>query len=125
MASYRHLDWGKCDWFYPNPSTTRKCYQGSDNLTITMGVVQPGIEPGPHSHSYEQTAVILQGKCDYYVGDQKFTLEGKVDGGGICFVTVPPNVVHWIENPYGDPVYNMDIFAPKRTEDREESIEVR
>lgn len=129
MASPKHLDWGKCEWFYPNPSTTRKCYQGSDNFTITMGLIQPNIEPGPHKHYYEQTVVILQGKCDFYVGEgdakEKFTFDAKLEDGGICFMTIPPNEVHWIENPYDKPVYNMDIFAPKRTEDREESVEVK
>ena len=40
-------------------------------------------------------------------------------------MTIPGGVMHWIENPYSEPVYNMDIFFPKRTEDRQESVEVR
>ena len=119
------LDWGKCDWFIPNPSTRRKCFQGSDNFTITMGEIQPGIAPGPHTHDYEQTVVILSGKCDFYVGDKKYTFDATLEDGGICFMTIPGGVVHWIENPYDKPVMNMDIFCPKRTEDREQSLPVR
>ncbi len=85
----------------------------------------PGHEPGPHKHDYEQTIVILSGKCDFCVGDEKYTLEGTLEDGGISFMTIPGGVMHWIENPYDKPVLNMDIFYPKRTEDREESVQVR
>lgn len=124
--SVKHLDWGKCDWYTPKPSVTRKVYQGSENYTICMGVIQPGHIPGPHAHPYEQTVVILKGKCDFHVGDEVFTFDADLDrNGGICFMTIPGGVEHWIDNPYDAPVYNMDIFCPKRTEDREESVEVR
>ena len=111
MAEVRHLDWGKCDWFNPKPTVKRKVYQGSSNYTISMGVIQPGHVPGPHKHDYEQTVVILKGKCDFHVDDKVYTFDA--------------GAMHWIENPYDKPVYNMDIFFPKRTADREESVEVR
>ncbi len=125
MSIAKVLEWAKCEWSQPKPSVRRKCFQGSDNMTITMGVVAPGHPAGPHRHSYEQTVVILKGKCDFFVEDEKYTLSGQVEDGGISFMTIPPNALHWIENPYGEPVYNMDIFAPKRTEDREESVPVK
>ena len=40
-------------------------------------------------------------------------------------MTIPSNAMHWIENPYDKPCYNMDLFIPKRTADRQESVEVR
>lgn len=125
MAKVNYLDWGKCDWFQPKPSVRRKVYQGSDNVTITMGEIQPGHVPGPHKHDYEQTVVILSGKCDFYVGDEKYTFDATLEDGGICFMTIPSGVMHWIENPYDKPVLNMDIFYPKRTDDREQSVPVR
>lgn len=126
MGEVRHLDWGKCDWFNPKPTVKRKVYQGSSHYTISMGVIQPGHIPGPHKHDYEQTVVIVKGKCDFHVDDQVYTFDADLDhDGGLCFMTIPAGAMHWIENPYDKPVYNMDIFFPKRTADREESKEVR
>jgi quercetin dioxygenase-like cupin family protein len=122
----RHLDWGKCDWFNPKPSVKRKVYQGSENCTISMGVIQPGHVPGPHKHDYEQTVIIVKGKCDFHVDDEVYTFDADFNkDGGMCFMTIPAGAMHWIENPYDEPVYNMDLFIPKRTADREESVEVR
>ena len=61
--------------------------------------------------------MILSGKCDFYIEDEdgrrKYTFDAKLEGGGICFMTIPGNVTHWIENPYDKPAYNMDIFLPE------------
>ena len=105
MSEVRYLDWGKCDWFNPKPTVKRKVYQGSSHYTISMGVIQPGHVPGPHKHDYEQTVAILKGKCDFHVDDEVYTFDADLDKDR--------------------PVYNMDIFFPKRTADREESKEVR
>ena len=122
----KHLDWGKCDWFHPKPSVIRKVYQGSEHVTIAMGIVHPGHVPGPHSHPYEQTCIIVKGKCDFHVGDEVIHCDADLErDGGLVFLTIPPDVEHWIDNPYDEPVYDLDIFYPKRTADREESKEVR
>ena len=127
----KHLDWGKCDWFNPKPTVKRKVYQGSEHCTISMGVIQPGHVPGPHAHDYEQSVIIVKGKCDFHVvldGEEKVdTFDADIcsEDGAACFMTIPANAMHWIENPYDKPVYNMDLFIPKRTADRQESVEVR
>ena len=88
MDEVRHLDWGKCDWFHPKPSVMRKVYQGSSHYTISMGVIQPGHVPGPHKHDYEQSVVILKGKCDFHVDDKVYTFDADLDkDGGLCFMT--------------------------------------
>ena len=125
MALGKALEWGKCDWFQINKDVRRKCFQGSENFTITMGEIQPGKKPGPHKHFYEQTAIILKGKCDFHIEDEVYTLSGDLEDGGISFLTIPPDKLHWIENPYDEPCLNMDIFCPKRAEDRPESVQVR
>lgn len=120
------LDWGKCDWFLPKDFVRRKVYQGSSAVTISMGEISPGHKPGPHSHDYEQTVVILDGKCDFVVGGKTYVIEANFnDEASIVFMTIPANVEHYIHNHYDRPVYNMDIFYPKRTADRKESVEVR
>lgn len=127
----KHLDWGKCDWFNPKPTVHRKVYQGSDLCTISMGVIAPGHVPGPHKHDYEQTVIIVKGKCDFHIvldGEEKvYTFDANItnEDGAACFMTIPSNAMHWIENPYDEPCYNMDLFIPKRTADRPESVEVR
>lgn len=119
-----HLDWSKCEWFIPKQGVIRKVYQGSENITIAMGIVYPDHIPGPHSHEYEQTCVILKGKCDFHVGEEVIHCEADAnDEASIYFLTIPPNVEHWIENKYSEPVYDLDIFWPKRTADRVESKE--
>lgn len=123
---FNHLDWGKCDFFTPKPCVFRKVYQGSENCTISMGIIFPGHTPGPHSHPYEQTCVIVKGKCDFHVGDEVLHCEADVnDEASMVFLSIPANVEHWIENKYDEPVYDFDIFIPKRTADRQESVEVR
>ena len=42
-----------------------------------------------------------------------YTFDADLDkDGGLCFMTIPAGAMHWIENPYDKPVYNMDIFPP-------------
>ena len=118
-----HLDWGKCDWFYPKASVKRKVYQGSEYCTIAMGVLAPGHEPVPHSHHYEQICAIVKGTCDFHVGDEVFHCQADLDSGDIVFITIPPNTPHCNANPYDEPVYELEFFFPKRTADREESVE--
>jgi len=123
MAKAKVLDWGKCDWTRPKPGYERKCFQGSENVTITMGLVPAGRTPAPHMHDYEQTTIILKGKCDFRVGpDELYTLSGNLESGSIGFITVPANVMHWMDNRYGETCIGMDIFFPKRTQDRPESV---
>lgn len=121
----KKLDWGKCDWLIPKELTKRKTYQGSDHCTITLGVIEPGHEPGPHSHSYEQIVVILKGKCDFHVGDEVVFIDADMERDGSVFLmTIPGGIEHWIHNHYDETVYNLDIFIPKRIEDRPESVEI-
>ncbi len=69
----------------------------------------------PHSHSYEQLALILQGTCDFYCDGKKYRLtEGS-------FMAIPPNVEHYIHvHDSLVPVINLDVFIPARPEYVEE-----
>lgn len=122
----RYLDWGRCDWFHPKPEVKRKVYQGSSFCTISMGVIGSRHVPVPHAHDYEQICLIVKGKCDFHVGDRNLLCQGdaRKEAGVVCF-TVPANEEHWIHNHYDSDAYDMDIFFPKRTGDRQESVEIR
>ena len=75
--------------------------------------------------------IIVKGKCDFHIVEDGvenvYTFDADIanENGAACFMTIPSNAMHWIENPYDKPVYNMDLFIPKRTADRQESVEVR
>lgn len=122
----KSLDWGKCDWFHPKPEVKRKVYQGSRFCTISMGIIGSRHVPVPHAHDYEQICLIVKGKCDFHVGDRNLLCQGdaRAEAGVVCF-TVPPGEEHWIHNHYDADAYDMDIFFPKRTGDRQESVEIR
>ena len=69
----------------------------------------------PHSHSYEQIAIITQGVCDFYCDGKKYRL------GAGSYMVIPPNAEHYIcvhDSPV--PVINLDVFIPKREEYAEE-----
>jgi quercetin dioxygenase-like cupin family protein len=88
---------------------TRRAFSG-EGATLALHILQPGHEPKPHSHSYEQIVYILSGKVNFHVGDETVLLE---EGG---LLVVPPNVEHYAEVVGEEPVFNLDIFTPKREE---------
>jgi quercetin dioxygenase-like cupin family protein len=83
-------------------------FRGDDAL-LTFNFVEPGKQrPEPHSHPFDQIALVLEGRLN-------LEIDGKVmdmPAGSIC--RIPKNAMHtgW---PAGDkPVVNMDVFAPPR-----------
>jgi quercetin dioxygenase-like cupin family protein len=85
-------------------------------MTVQLGEITPGHQPGPHSHPYEQLVIIWQGECDFYVDGVPYPMSAG------CLMTIPPNIEHYIVAKGDVPVLNMDIFHPKRP-DRTESVE--
>lgn len=95
--------------FQNRPGVTQAAFQG-EGVMLVMNVLQPGMELNPHTHEFEQIAFIMKGRAIYHVGDQHEEV-----GPGAIFA-VPAGVPHYIE-PLGDePVYNLDVFAPPRTD---------
>jgi len=104
----RVMDWTKCEWTHSRKGIKFVTYQGAQSMTTTLGEVTPGHEPGPHSHTYEQLVIILQGECDFYVdGVPHYMTAG-------CVMAVPPNLEHYILAKGDVPVLNLDVFTPKR-----------
>lgn len=82
-------------------------YRG-DNAMVVMNFATPGMDLRPHQHDFEQIAICVHGRMNYYVGDQKFEM---VPGS---MVRIPPFTVHYAE-PIGDEiVQNLDLFSPIR-----------
>ncbi|TQR12826.1 cupin domain-containing protein [Psychrobacillus soli] len=102
-------NWDLMEEVLVREGVTRKAFSG-EGATLALHVLQPDHEPKPHSHSYEQIVYILGGKVNFHVGEEVVVLEK----GGL--LVVPPDVEHYAEVVGDEPVYNLDIFTPKRAE---------
>jgi len=89
------------------PGVSRKGFRG-DHFMMVMNTLEPGMEINPHSHPFEQAVYIVQGKVRFHVGDEVF------EGGPGSLIRIPPNVEHYAEPFGGEPVLNLDVFAPIR-----------
>ena len=81
-------NWDNLDKEAVREGIERVGFRGEDTLLV-MNWMQPGMEPGPHSHPFEQIAVIIQGTVRFHVGDEVY------DAGPGSMIRIPPDVVHW------------------------------
>lgn len=89
-----------------------RCGFRGEDVVLVMNWVAPDIAVRPHSHTFEQLAICIQGRFNYHVDDQVFAMTPG------CMLRVPPNTLHYVE-PTGDEVaLNLDIFAPLREDYR-------
>ncbi|MGX7030354.1 cupin domain-containing protein [Vagococcus zengguangii] len=60
-----------------------------------------------HYHEYmEENFYVLEGKIDIYIDDEKFTLsKGQ-------FIHIEPTCVHYVNNPYDEPITMISTLAP-------------
>jgi quercetin dioxygenase-like cupin family protein len=86
----------------------RRCGFGTRDVMLVLNELQAGMDLHPHSHDFDQVALVLSGKA-------AFVLDGEaveVNAGEV--VLIPAGVEHYAQ-PIGDsPVMNLDIFAPAR-----------
>jgi quercetin dioxygenase-like cupin family protein len=86
----------------------KKLFSG-EGATVQSMEFCNGHPIGPHRHSYEQIAMILQGVCDFYCDGVKY----RMSAGD--FLVIPPNSEHYIHvHDSAVPVINFDIFIPRR-----------
>jgi quercetin dioxygenase-like cupin family protein len=83
---------------------------GTEDVILVMNECQPGMELKPHSHEFDQIAMITAGSAVYHVGD----VANEVGPGSILLV--PAGVEHYIEPTGSEPVLNLDVFAPARAD---------
>ncbi len=89
------------------PGVRRRGF-GTEDVLLVLNECEPGMDLRPHSHDFDQIAMITAGRAIYHVGD----IPNEVGPGSI--VLVPAGVEHYIE-PLGDEVVeNIDVFAPAR-----------
>ncbi|HET7171965.1 MAG TPA: cupin domain-containing protein [Gaiellales bacterium] len=89
---------------------------GTENVLLVMHDLAPDMDLSPHSHEFDQIAVIVEGDAIYHVGDRR----NRVGPGSVLLI--PAGVEHYIEPTSSTPVKNLDVFAPCR-EDYKHLIE--
>jgi quercetin dioxygenase-like cupin family protein len=89
------------------PGVRRRGFGNSDVLLV-MNECEPGMELRPHSHEFDQIAMITAGTAIYHVGE----VPHEVGPGSILLV--PAGEEHYIEPTGEETVSNIDIFAPAR-----------
>lgn len=100
-------NWNALDRETVRKGVERVGFRGDDVLLV-MNWLEPGMDVNPHSHPFEQVAVIVSGHVRFHVGDEVF------EAGPGTFIRIPPNVEHYGE-PIGDePALNLDVFSPIR-----------
>jgi quercetin dioxygenase-like cupin family protein len=89
------------------PGVRRRGF-GTDRVLLVMNECEPGMDLRPHVHEFDQIAMIVSGRANYQVGEER----NEMGPGSI--VLIPAGVEHHIE-PVGDEVVrNIDVFAPAR-----------
>jgi quercetin dioxygenase-like cupin family protein len=81
---------------------------GTSDVLLVMNECRPGMDVRPHSHDFDQLALIISGEAIYHVGDD----HNEVSPGSVMLV--PAGVEHYIEPTGSEPVLNLDVFAPAR-----------
>ncbi|MEK9645077.1 MAG: cupin domain-containing protein [Alphaproteobacteria bacterium] len=102
-------NWDDLEKEWVRDGVERVGFRGEDTLLV-MNWMQPGMEPGPHSHPFEQIAVIVQGTVRFHVGDETY------DAGPGSMIRIPPDVIHWGEVIGDEPAMNLDVFNPIRAD---------
>lgn len=73
----------------------------------------PGQDFQAHYHQImEENFYIIEGKIDIYVENEKVTLEAG------DFIHIEPNEVHYVINPYDEPVKMVSTLGPHQIQDK-------
>jgi len=102
-------NWDSIPWEEVRTGVKRKVFTG-EGATLSLNLLQPGHEPKPHSHVHEQLVYIIEGECEFNVSGDVCRLK---QGGLLC---IPPNAEHYIVVKGKEPVINLDVFSPKRSD---------
>ncbi len=84
---------------------------GTSDVILVMNEIDPVIDVKPHKHDdFDQIATIVSGEAIYHVGD----VAHRVRPGSLLLI--PAGVEHYIEPLGTEPVQNLDVFAPARSD---------
>jgi len=102
----RAVKWDELPTEAVRPGVSR-CAFGTEACQLVMNTCEPGMELRPHSHSFDQIALITSGRGRYHVGKTAH----EVGPGSVLLV--PAGVTHFIET-IDETMENVDVFAPAR-----------
>ena len=88
---------------------SRRVVAGEQGMIVWWSI-KAGAHAAAHKHPHEQIVYILQGQIDFHIEDEV----RRLGPGGL--LVVPPNARHWGEVVGDEPVLNLDVFTPKRSE---------
>ncbi len=81
---------------------------GTDNVLLVMNELERGMDLAPHTHEFDQIALIIEGEANYHIAGTPHA----VKPGSVLLI--PAGEEHYIE-PTGDgKVLNLDVFGPAR-----------
>lgn len=94
---------------FVRPGVRRRGF-GTDRCLLVMNECTPGMDLRPHVHDFDQIALILSGRANYYVGEERN------DMGPGSVLLIPAGKEHYIEPVGGEVVKNIDVFTPLRAD---------
>lgn len=86
---------------------TRRVFSGENSMMV-LNTIQAFALPALHQHPHEQITYILQGECDFTMGDEVI----KMAAGDV--ILVPPNTPHTLKPTSDETIINFDVFSPIR-----------
>ncbi|HLI16631.1 MAG TPA: cupin domain-containing protein [Acidimicrobiales bacterium] len=91
---------------------TRRAF-GTEDVILVLNEIAPEMDPAPHTHEgFDQIALILSGRARYHIAGV-----GHEVGPG-SLLLIPAGEEHYIEPAGAEPVQNLDVFAPARSDYR-------
>jgi quercetin dioxygenase-like cupin family protein len=91
------------------PGVRRRGF-GTGDCLLVMNECTPGMDLRPHVHEFDQIAMILSGRANYYVGEER----NEMGPGSVLLI--PAGKEHYIEPVGEEVVQNIDVFTPCRTD---------
>lgn len=89
------------------PGVARRVFSGHNSMLV-INTIEPYAKPALHQHPHEQITYILEGKCDFTLGEEMVRMEpGDV-------ILVPPGVPHTLKPVGQETIINLDVFSPIR-----------
>lgn len=86
---------------------SRRAFAG-ERCMLVLNQIEPHARPAPHSHPHEQITYILEGECDFTLGEKTVRMRpGDV-------ILVPPDARHALRPVGTETVLNLDVFSPVR-----------
>ena len=89
------------------PGVRRRGF-GTEDVILVLNHCEPGMDLRPHSHEFDQIAMITKGHAIYHIGEEP----NEVGPGSLMLI--PAGVEHYIEPLGSESVENIDVFAPAR-----------